>query len=367
MENSDDIPRYVLCAVSITCVGIRYYKGVVHQGEYVSLRREPHNRYDANAIEIVNRYNEKVGYVRRMEAAVLAPIMDIMTANASPFSSIHDPDTTAYIRSFGVKMIDGIIPYPADYRMPITIGFYGDNLNQGSMLQEYLMSHCISLDSAHDAVYTTMIDGWENGRRQEAEWEAEEMDEQLLQIEMAIEEWENRGCEEEEMTEQRKLEREIEDLEKGECEQEEMVEQSQLERAIEDTEKGECQQEEMVEQRQMERVIEDMENVEREQAEIRRVDEDMEEQRQMERTIEDMENAEHEQAEIRRVDEEMEEERQMERAIEDMENDESEQEWIRRVDEEMEEERQMERAIEDWEKAHRIDEWQNGDQVCPVY
>jgi SWI/SNF-related matrix-associated actin-dependent regulator of chromatin subfamily A3 len=33
-------------------VGIQYYRGLVGMGEYVMLRREPSNRYDANAIQV---------------------------------------------------------------------------------------------------------------------------------------------------------------------------------------------------------------------------------------------------------------------------------------------------------------------------
>eukprot|EP00170_Pyropia_yezoensis_P001465 contig_6460_g1469 len=33
---------------------MRYYQGVVHQGEWVELVREPSNPYDANAIRVEN-------------------------------------------------------------------------------------------------------------------------------------------------------------------------------------------------------------------------------------------------------------------------------------------------------------------------
>ena len=57
-------------------VGIRYYRGEAHPGEFVNLRREPHNPYDRNAIRVDNMHNEKVGHIKRELAAVLAPLMD---------------------------------------------------------------------------------------------------------------------------------------------------------------------------------------------------------------------------------------------------------------------------------------------------
>lgn len=33
-------------------VGIQYYEGMVGYGEYVMLRRQPENQYDANAVQV---------------------------------------------------------------------------------------------------------------------------------------------------------------------------------------------------------------------------------------------------------------------------------------------------------------------------
>jgi len=57
-------------------VGIRYYDGVAHAGEYVKLAREPENPYDRNAIRVENMLGEKVGHIRAGQAAALAPVMD---------------------------------------------------------------------------------------------------------------------------------------------------------------------------------------------------------------------------------------------------------------------------------------------------
>ena len=57
-------------------VGIRHYRGVAYEGEYVRLAREPSNPYDRNAIRVDNLRNEKVGHLAKEAAAVLSPIWD---------------------------------------------------------------------------------------------------------------------------------------------------------------------------------------------------------------------------------------------------------------------------------------------------
>jgi SWI/SNF-related matrix-associated actin-dependent regulator of chromatin subfamily A3 len=42
----------------------RYYSGVAHPGEFVTLIREPNNPYDRNAIRVDNLRGEKVGHVK---------------------------------------------------------------------------------------------------------------------------------------------------------------------------------------------------------------------------------------------------------------------------------------------------------------
>ncbi|KAK1869862.1 hypothetical protein I4F81_012327 [Pyropia yezoensis] len=65
-----------LGAVACSIVGMRYYQGVVHQGEWVELVREPSNPYDANAIRVENMARVQVGHISRGEAFYLAPFMD---------------------------------------------------------------------------------------------------------------------------------------------------------------------------------------------------------------------------------------------------------------------------------------------------
>ena len=57
-------------------VGIRYYQGVAHPGEYVDLVREPLNPYDSNAIRVDNVHHEKIGHIKGTQCRLLAPLMD---------------------------------------------------------------------------------------------------------------------------------------------------------------------------------------------------------------------------------------------------------------------------------------------------
>jgi SWI/SNF-related matrix-associated actin-dependent regulator of chromatin subfamily A3 len=62
--------------LQLSVVGIRYYRGVAHPGEYVQLVREPHNPFDRNAVRVDNLHGQKVGHIKKEQAAMLAPIMD---------------------------------------------------------------------------------------------------------------------------------------------------------------------------------------------------------------------------------------------------------------------------------------------------
>jgi len=77
-ESSDALrDRDVLYGRAVVlCVGVQHYSGVLHAGEYAMLEREPMNRFDSNAIKVVNHANSQVGHVKRNLAAALAPILD---------------------------------------------------------------------------------------------------------------------------------------------------------------------------------------------------------------------------------------------------------------------------------------------------
>ncbi|XP_023280942.1 helicase-like transcription factor, partial [Seriola lalandi dorsalis] len=59
-----------------TVVGLRYYTGVVNQGEMVGLVREPQNPHDRNAVMVANIYGNQVGHIKRELAAAMAHVMD---------------------------------------------------------------------------------------------------------------------------------------------------------------------------------------------------------------------------------------------------------------------------------------------------
>ncbi|KIP02391.1 hypothetical protein PHLGIDRAFT_297330 [Phlebiopsis gigantea 11061_1 CR5-6] len=65
---------YVMMRTNV--VGIQYYEGLVGPGEEVTLVREPTNKYDRNAIKVVNIGRNQVGHIPREVAARLAPLMD---------------------------------------------------------------------------------------------------------------------------------------------------------------------------------------------------------------------------------------------------------------------------------------------------
>jgi SWI/SNF-related matrix-associated actin-dependent regulator of chromatin subfamily A3 len=57
-------------------VGVRYYTGYATEGEMVVVRREPHNAYDSNAIQVLNVQGTQIGHIPKTVAAKLAKYMD---------------------------------------------------------------------------------------------------------------------------------------------------------------------------------------------------------------------------------------------------------------------------------------------------
>ncbi|EEH06150.1 DNA repair and recombination protein RAD5B [Histoplasma capsulatum G186AR] len=62
--------------LSSKVVGLRYYTGHATIGEYVTIKREPSNRYDKNAIRVDNVMGVQIGHLPRTTASKLAPYMD---------------------------------------------------------------------------------------------------------------------------------------------------------------------------------------------------------------------------------------------------------------------------------------------------
>ncbi|KAJ7594405.1 SNF2 family N-terminal domain-containing protein [Mycena floridula] len=71
-ESKDEL----FCSLSTSAVGIQYYQGLVGSGEEVLLQREPHNRYDPNAIQVLNIGRVQVGHLPRNVAGKLARLLD---------------------------------------------------------------------------------------------------------------------------------------------------------------------------------------------------------------------------------------------------------------------------------------------------
>ncbi|XP_054652675.1 helicase-like transcription factor isoform X2 [Dunckerocampus dactyliophorus] len=97
-----------------TVVGLKYYSGVVNQGEMVGLVREPHNPYDRNAVMVANIYGSQVGHIKRELAAAMANIMDNKLAK-----------------------VEGVVHSGSKNRfsMPVMLSFWGKEENKSGVTQ----------------------------------------------------------------------------------------------------------------------------------------------------------------------------------------------------------------------------------------
>eukprot|EP00668_Euglena_longa_P013001 GGOE01015530.1.p1 GENE.GGOE01015530.1~~GGOE01015530.1.p1 ORF type:complete len:911 (+),score=254.37 GGOE01015530.1:275-2734(+) len=75
-ESGDNADWPLLGECSAVVVGLQYYSGTVNGEEAVLLVREPHNRYDPNAVAVHNLLNQQVGHIKATVAAVFALLMD---------------------------------------------------------------------------------------------------------------------------------------------------------------------------------------------------------------------------------------------------------------------------------------------------
>ncbi|XP_061780443.1 helicase-like transcription factor isoform X1 [Nerophis lumbriciformis] len=97
-----------------TVVGLRYYSGVVNQGEMVGLVREPQNPYDRNAVMVANIYGSQVGHIRRDLANAMAHVMDNKLAKVE--GVVHS----------GTKN---------KFSMPVVLSFWGKEENKNGVTQ----------------------------------------------------------------------------------------------------------------------------------------------------------------------------------------------------------------------------------------
>ncbi|XP_023741321.1 putative SWI/SNF-related matrix-associated actin-dependent regulator of chromatin subfamily A member 3-like 1 [Lactuca sativa] len=67
---------YMVGFIVANIVGLQYYSGRISGREMVGLVREPLNRFDSNAIKVVNTRTIQVGHIEKKVASVLAPLID---------------------------------------------------------------------------------------------------------------------------------------------------------------------------------------------------------------------------------------------------------------------------------------------------
>jgi len=104
-QQQQQAPLLRLGSLNSSVVGIRYYDGVLHPGEYAVLHREPNNPYDRNAIRVDNIAGIKVGHIKKTVAKALAPVMDRLMP--------------------GIQ-VDATIPrHGTHWELPITLEFFG--------------------------------------------------------------------------------------------------------------------------------------------------------------------------------------------------------------------------------------------------
>ncbi|XP_040915954.1 helicase-like transcription factor isoform X2 [Toxotes jaculatrix] len=97
-----------------TVVGLRYYTGVVNQGEMVGLVRQPQNPYDRNAVMVANIYGNQVGHIKRELAAAMAYVMDNNLAKVE--GVVHS----------GTKN---------KFNMPVMLSFWGKEENKNAVIE----------------------------------------------------------------------------------------------------------------------------------------------------------------------------------------------------------------------------------------
>uniref|UniRef100_A0A0W0FH49 Uncharacterized protein n=1 Tax=Moniliophthora roreri TaxID=221103 RepID=A0A0W0FH49_MONRR len=87
-NNEVEVGDELYCTTRTKVVGIQYYTGLVGPEEEVILQREPQNRFDRNAIQVLNIGRTQVGHLPRDIAAKLSPLLD--AGKVSVEGVIHD-------------------------------------------------------------------------------------------------------------------------------------------------------------------------------------------------------------------------------------------------------------------------------------
>ncbi|KAK9069299.1 hypothetical protein SSX86_013415 [Deinandra increscens subsp. villosa] len=74
--SSIDSETYLVGFIIANIVGLQYYSGRISGREMVGLIREPLNRFDPNAIKVLNTRTVQVGHIEKKVSGVLAPLID---------------------------------------------------------------------------------------------------------------------------------------------------------------------------------------------------------------------------------------------------------------------------------------------------
>ena len=77
------MPTWTMKVAGVTFEGREVVVRKLKIGEELTLVREPTNKYDPNAVQIVSRIGQ-IGYIPRADAAWIAPLMD----NGTSFSAV---------------------------------------------------------------------------------------------------------------------------------------------------------------------------------------------------------------------------------------------------------------------------------------
>mmetsp|Transcript_12803 Transcript_12803/g.15672 ORF Transcript_12803/g.15672 Transcript_12803/m.15672 type:complete len:1060 (+) Transcript_12803:80-3259(+) len=127
-EDVDDEELTFVASAEFQLVGIRYYTGTAHPGEFVTLVREPENPYDRNAIKVNNMHGEKVGHINKASAAKLSPLL----ARHSSSNNNNNGNGGNMAGQIQIR-VDGIIPRRGSaYALPLKVDFYNVYANSDS-------------------------------------------------------------------------------------------------------------------------------------------------------------------------------------------------------------------------------------------
>ncbi|KAK7053402.1 hypothetical protein VNI00_004028 [Paramarasmius palmivorus] len=101
-NNEVEAGEELYCTMKTKVVGIQYYTGLVGPEEEVILQREPHNRFDRNAIQVLNIGRTQVGHIPRDIAVHLAPLLDARKVTVE--GVIHDGNLTGRRGTYTLTM-----------------------------------------------------------------------------------------------------------------------------------------------------------------------------------------------------------------------------------------------------------------------